>query len=232
MVVDRNRFLKLAVAIAASSQTLACSSSSDDSVSASAEAEMQSVSAGGTCSARSIAKPGEGSVLPYSYQEGYCFDLARWEGEPDASGSKARWSDFVYDHCQAYSTQLQPAVAKQVKDCLDRAERARRHDARSHATSELDAGAMYTCGKVALWSICKDGIDDRVNAAKDATGKGRCDRVADALARRGDKRPLSSIQTECAAVLSGLKVPARSQIEYCVTSDGWNLYTCVEGLEP
>ncbi len=230
MLVDRSRFLKLAVAIAATTATTVACSATSDETSGTAEPEAQALSAGGACSAKSIAKPGEGSLLPYSYEEGYCFDLARWQGTPDAEGIGTRWFDFVYDHCHAYSAQLQPAVAKNVKACLDRADKARPRDAEGNPTVEFDAGAMYDCGKSALWSICKDGVDARVNSNKDATGKGRCDRIVDSLKARGDSRPTNSILTECMAVLSGLKSPARSQVESCVTTEGWDLYTCVEGI--
>lgn len=229
MLLDRSKFLSLTVAIAAA--TVACSSGNDTASTAGAsEADVESHVAGGACGPRSIAKPGEGSMSPYSFEEGFCFDLARFEGAPDAEGFTSNFFDFVYDHCRAYSSQLQPAVAKEVQSCLAKADKARKHTASGDPAEEFNAGVMYDCGKNALWSICRDGIDGRVNAQKDASGQGRCDRITSAVKKRGDGRPASSILTECMAVLSGLKSPARAQIESCVTSDGWDLYTCVEGI--
>ena len=225
MRIDRSHFLKLAFAIAATTTTtVACSAQTDGDEASDDSNVAAAATAGGACSAQSIRKPGEGSMSPYAYEEGFCFDLAAYEGAPDAEGIKTRFFDFAYDQCRMYSSQLQPAVAKKVKTCLE---------AVGHrADEEFDASKMYECGKNALWSICKDGIDDRVNSG------GRCDRIADALKRPGvngfraaDRRPTRSIVTECMAVLSGLKTSARAQIESCVTGEGWDIYTCVEGLQ-
>lgn len=234
MNVQRTRFLELALAIAAAtSTTVACSAQTDDADDAeNAGAQAQSA---GKCTADSIRAPGKGSLAPFAYEEGFCFDLAVHETTPDKEGIGTRFFDFVYDQCRMYSAELQPAVAKSVKDCLAQANDARPRNAAGNATEELDASVMYQCGHDALWSICDDGIDGRVNANKDASGRGRCDRIADALKMSSPNRPASnasraSLVGECNRVLSGLKTPARVAVEKCVTSDAWDLYTCVEGL--
>ncbi len=234
MNVDRTRFLKLAIAIAAAtSTTVACSAAPEaDDGEENAGAQAQSA---GTCKADSIREPGRGSLAPFAYEEGFCFDLARHEGTPDAEGIGTRFFDFVYDQCRMYSSQLQPEVARKVKDCLAQADAARPHNANGDPTEEFDASIMYQCGKDALWSVCDAGIDGRVNANKDASGRGRCDRIADALKTPAPYRPASSMTkaalvNECNRVLSGLKSPARAAIERCVANEGWDLYTCVEGL--
>src|SRR5262245_32373028 len=129
MNVDRTRFLKLALAIAATTTTtIACSAQTDDSEPVNGDSEVQAATAGGACGAGSIKKPGEGSMTPYAYEEGFCFDLARWEGAPDAEGVETRFFDFIYDQCRMYSSQLQPAVAKKVRTCLENVDRGRQHD--------------------------------------------------------------------------------------------------------
>lgn len=233
MNVDRTRFLKLAVAIAAAtSTTVACSAAPEADEEDNAGAQAQSA---GICSADSIREPGRGSMAPFAYEEGFCFDLAVHETTPDKEGIGTRFFDFVYDQCRMYSAELQPEVARNVKECLSAANDARPRNGRGVATEELDAMTMYQCGKDALWSVCDAGIDGRVNATKDSSGRGRCDRIADALKMSSPNRPASTktrsaLVNECNRVLSGLKSPARVAIEKCVTSDAWDLYTCVEGL--
>ena len=234
MIVDRSRFLSLTLAIASTAVTVGCSTAPEDGAAGGEDDEVQALSAGGTCTAKSIRRPGAGSMAPYSYAEGYCFDLARSVGGDDALLGKAggpsdegvgtSFFDFVYDQCRMYSAQLQPAVAEKVKSCLDEADRRRPRDAQGNPTTELDAMAMYDCGKNALWSICSEGIDERVNSG------GRCDRITDALRSRGDRRAAATILRECKAVLSGLKTSARAQLEGCVLNEGYDIYTCVEGL--
>jgi hypothetical protein len=235
MRIDRSRFLEIAVAIAAATTTVPACTPPTDNVE-SDEAEAQAQTAGGACRPTSLRRPGEGSRTPYSFEEGYCFDLARWVGDPDPrlygrpggpadEGVGVGFSDFVYDQCQMYSTQLQPAVATRVKACLDAHDRARPRDAEGNPLTEFDASAMYDCGREALWSICEDGIDNRVNSG------GRCDRIAAALRAQGETRTTQSLVTECKAVLSGLRTSARKQIEECVLNGGWDLYSCVEGLQ-
>ena len=225
MIVDRSRFLKLALALAATTSvaTTACSATTaaDDGESTGSGAGA-ALSAGGSCTASSIKSPGAGSMSFYAFQEGFCFDLARHEAKPDENGTTARWFDFIYSQCRAYSQQLQPAVAKKVQACLATADAARPHDAQGNPTAEFDAGKMYDCGKEALWSICSDGIDGRVKA--------RTQRVANMLKANGDGRALATIQNEVGAVLSGLKSSSRAAIETCVQTEHFDLYTCIEGI--
>ena len=235
MNVDRARFLKLAVAIAtATSTTAACSATPEDQeAGGGAQANTQGL-------ACTITQPGRGSMAPFAYAEGFCFDLAvhevdRSELTPADEGVTTRFFDFVYDQCRMYSAMLQPEVAKSVHRCLESANQARGRNADGVATEEFDAGKMYDCGKEALWGVCSSGIDGRINAQKDASGLGRCDRIAAKLKTPGTYRPASTstpeaLVDECNRVLSGLKTPARVAIEACVQNEGWDLYTCVEGL--
>jgi hypothetical protein len=218
--VDRSKFVSFALAISATTATVVGCASPDggeDLGDQTADAVT-----GGTCTATSIRKPGEGSMKPFAYQEGFCFDLAVSTGAPDAEGVTYKFFDFVHEHCRMYSAQLQPAVAKKVQECLQKSD-TRRRNADGEATEEFDAMAMYNCGKNALNSICNDGIDQRV--------KGRCDRVVGNL--EDGETPLAvrnKLNNQCMRIMSGLKVSARDQMEKC-TQQGFDLDSCIEGLE-
>ncbi len=234
MLVDRSRFLKLAIAIAATTVTTVACSSGDAGDDQDSSGGAVSSEAGGACGADSIKKPGEGSMKAFSYEEGFCFNLALSDlRTPDAKGIEGGFFDFVWQHCHAYNTQLQPAVAKKVQTCLAKADKARRvtNADGTEFVNEFDAMAMYNCGKDTLLSICRDGIDGRTNSNKDANGKGRGDRMTDALVNGGDTRPRATILSEAMAVLSGLKSGARVQMERCVTKEFPDLHSCLEGLQ-
>jgi hypothetical protein len=233
MLVDRSKFASLALAIAAASVTVVGCAAPEDEADATGDETAEAVTAG-TCVATSIRAPLEGASMPYAFEEGFCFDLAAYRGAPDAEGISAGFFDFIHEHCRMYSTQLQPAVAKSVKACLTKANAARPRNAAGEATAEFDAMAMYECGKTAMFSVCNDGIDGRVNAQKDARGRGRCDRITDKLApasgTRAERTKRTKTLNECNRVLSGLKSSARKQVESCVVNEGFDLYTCTEGL--
>lgn len=225
MRVDRSKFMSFALAISATTATVVgCASPAGDDDLGDQTADAVT---GGTCTATSIRKPGEGSMKPYAYEEGFCFDLAVSTGAPDAEGITYKFFDFVHEHCRMYSAQLQPAVAKKTYECLAKANDARPRRAvgveESAATTEFDAMAMYNCGKDALNSICNDGIDQRV--------KGRCDRVVGNL--EDGETPVAvrnKLHNQCMRIMSGLKVSARDQMEKC-TKQGFDLDSCIEGLE-
>ncbi len=228
MLVDRSRFLKLAVALAATTSvaTAACSAEPEE---ADSEDGNAALSAGGACNAQSIRRPGEGSQSFFAYEEGFCSDLAAHLDSPDAEGISVRWFDFIYDQCKAYSQQLQPAVAKKVQQCLANANTRRAREPRLScedfrmATEEFNATTMYECGKTAIYSVCSDGIDGRVQQ--------RAERIANIMKAKGDRRGIGTIVREAAAVLSAFKTSGREQLETCMKSEwGGDLYSCVEGI--
>jgi uncharacterized protein YaaQ len=221
--VDRSKFMSFALAISATTATVVgCASPSGDEDLGDQTADAVT---GGTCTATSIRKPGEGSMKPFAYQEGFCFDLAVSTGAPDAEGVNYKFFDFVHEHCRMYSAQLQPAVAKKVQECLAKANDARPRIQTAYedaATKEFDAMVMYNCGKDALNSVCNEGIDQRV--------KGRCDRIAAAAAGEIPSLQIPTYKNKCMRIMSGLKVSARDQMEACA-KQGFDLDSCIEGLE-
>jgi hypothetical protein len=248
MLIDRSRFLKLAFTIAATTTTaVACTASDggdEDSNAAAATGE-----AGGACTTKSDAvdkKPGEGAKTraPFAYEEGYCFDLAVHEGQrarrtripngPTVEGGLVHFNDFIFEHCRMYGSQLKPAVADKVKECLNKEDKKRKNSA-GVPIREFDAFKMYECGKEALFSICEDGFDGNVTK--------RCERLTNFLAGADgagpatddfgdviDGRPREKILNECKAILSGVKSSARAQIDACVTKDKFTIYGCFEGV--
>lgn len=180
-----------------------------------------------------ISNPGEGSQNAdlYSFQEGTCFDLARYvevqpiEGRPTIEdvnssyeGGFIDFDDYLYDHCRMYSSQLRPAIAKDVEQCLLTANAERQLDANGDPMGRFSWGAMYECGRDALYSICTD------DATIDNRSDGRCERVAENVGGR-----FIDAFSECQQVMTGLRGSARQQIEDC-TASGWDIYTCVESL--
>jgi len=239
MLVDRSRFLKLAVAIAATTTTTVACSAQDQGEDIEA-GDGQAITAGGACGRDSITAPngGASAMKPYAFQEGFCFDLAVHQGPalrrldgPTAEASTIRFFDFIYDQCRMYSNQLRPAVAERVKSCLAKANDARPRNAEGVATEEFDATKMYDCGRDALEAICKDGIDQRLSRT-------RCQTIARILASdvnnavdlRGRRIGEAALEGQCMAVFSGMKSSARQQVEDCVKNEKFDLYTCVEGI--
>lgn len=235
MLIDRSRFLKLTVAIAATTATtVACSA---QTVEEEGDDTGAAASAGSTCNASSIRQPNAGTLKPYAFEEGFCFDLAVHEGPalrklegPTAEATTTRFFDFVYDQCRMYSNQLRPAVAEKVKSCLKKANDARPRNRQGVATTEFDAGKMYDCGRDALEAVCADGIDQRLSRT-------RCTAIARTLVQSGNavdlrRNPMNEakLETQCMAIFSGIKSSARTQIENCVKNDKYDMYTCVEGL--
>jgi hypothetical protein len=234
MLVDRSRFLKLAVALAATTSVAATACSATPEETEGEDGTGAALTgAGGTCTSSSIKKPGLGSQQFFAYEEGFCSDLAvHYMPSPDEEGVQVRWFDFIYDQCRAYSSQLQPAVAQKVYECLS-AENARRprapqsSDERSLATAEFNATKMYECGHDAVWSICSDGVDGRVrDRARRMAGAIRANSQSDGEGPRS----LDAITQEVSAVLSGLKSSARADLETCVVDMKYDLYSCFEGI--
>ncbi len=239
MNVDRSRFLKLAVAIAATTTTtLACSSQQGEEESETGD--EQAITAGGTCTAKSIREPNGGPnarLQPYAYEEGFCFDLAvhegpalkKWDG-PTAESTTTRFFDFVYDQCRMYSNQLRPAVADRVKSCLKKANDQRHRNAEGTATTEFDATKMYDCGRDALEAICKDGIDQRLSRPRCATIARILTSNGQGVDLHGNRLGAQALEDQCMAVFSGMKSSARQQVEDCVKNDKYDMWTCMEGI--
>jgi len=225
MKLDRASFAAL-VATISTATVVGCAGADDP---ASQEGNLRD----GLC----IDNPGEGSQNPelYSFQEGTCFDLARYievqpiEGRPGIEdinssyeGANIEFDDYLYDHCRTYSSQLRPAIAKEVETCLLAANAERQLDVNGDPMGSFSWGAMYDCARDTLYAICTD--DDTIDNRSD----GRCERIAaNVLASHAGDR--DAVFAECQQIVTGLRGSARQQIEDC-TAEGWNIYTCVEGL--
>jgi hypothetical protein len=226
MKIDPKRFHALATAIAATTAVAGCPSTDSGS------------QVGHTTEGICIDNPGEGSQNAelYSFAEGVCFDIARFAPAPDAEGlpgieginptyegAGIDFDEYLYAHCRAYSSQLRPAIAKRVESCLLEADAERARNEWGDPIGRFDWTAMYGCGIDTLTSICTD--DDTIDNRSD----GRCDRISGALETRGED-PEAAF-TMCQQVMTGLRGTARERLEYCVVNEGWDIYTCVEGLE-
>lgn len=230
MRLDATRFLALTVSIAAT--TMACAQpAAEEEVGAMSEGALS----GATCGATSIKQPRQGTARAVAFPDGFCHGLARSVQAPDAEGITSGYFGFIEDHCNMYSTQLQPAVAASAYACLKKADDARPRNAAGQPTQEFDATTMYECGWDAMKSVCNEGIDGRVNAQKDLSGRGRCDRIVDALAAQATMSGMGFSAAKelnaCNRVLSAMKSSGRAQMERCITEKGYDIYTCAEGLD-
>jgi|GEM_PF-5219331 len=219
MNVNHSQFVKLTFAIAAATAACSATPAADDAASGSAVAGFEP---GGKCTTNSITDPGKGSgsAPQSSFSEGYCFDLARWQGAPDEEGVTDRFDPFIHNQCFAWSTQLQPRIAAAAKVCLDDANQRRKRDVTGEATEPFDGLQMYACGINALASICEDGIDGRV--------KSTCQEIVAAQNNKGNTLTLNA----CMANLTGLRPTARPFVKACATDpeQPFELFSCLESI--
>lgn len=248
MNIDKSRFFVLLTTIAAS--TAACSSTGADDT-----AQNEGAATDGT---ECIADPrkGEPNVLKApAWEEGYCFDLASWNQAPQredraadirasfsegaamsfTEGVGAAFDDFVYEQCQMYRSIIRPAVAKDVKTCLDALVGT------GARTKRVDVLELYKCGTKAF-DVCQ------TEAAIDGRLGNRCKNIVTAIngAAKSTKidvagRDFDLTETSCNAVMSGLRPSGRAQLETCVRDQATRtankiqpkdiFYSCYEGMQ-